>query len=38
MHYAAGMAGSRLVIPAASAGTARNLNTVAALARMALAP
>lgn len=35
VHYGAGMAGSKLVIPAASAGTARNLNTVAALARMA---
>lgn len=36
VHYGDGMANSRLVIPAARAGTARNLNTVAALARMAL--
>ncbi len=33
--YGAGMAASRLVIPAARAGTARNLNTVARLAAMA---
>lgn len=38
VHYVAGMAGSKLVIPAAAAGTARNLNTVAALARMAGEP
>jgi uncharacterized protein (DUF1697 family) len=29
------MAGSRLAIPAAARGTARNLNTVAKLAQMA---
>jgi uncharacterized protein (DUF1697 family) len=35
IHYGAGMAKSKLVIPAAKAGTARNMNTVAALAKMA---
>jgi len=35
IHYGEGMAKSRLVIPTAKAGTARNLNTVATLARMA---
>ena len=35
IHYGEGMARSKLVIPAAKAGTARNINTVAALARMA---
>ena len=35
VHYGEGMAQSKLVIPAAKAGTARNINTVAALARMA---
>jgi uncharacterized protein (DUF1697 family) len=35
IHYGAGMAKSKLVIPAAKTGTARNMNTVAALARMA---
>jgi uncharacterized protein (DUF1697 family) len=35
IHYGEGMATSKLVIPAAKAGTARNLNTVAALATMA---
>jgi uncharacterized protein (DUF1697 family) len=35
VHYGEGMAASKLVIPAAKAGTARNMNTVAALARMA---
>ena len=35
IHYGEGMAKSKLVIPAAKAGTARNMNTVAALARMA---
>jgi uncharacterized protein (DUF1697 family) len=35
VHYGEGMATSKLVIPAAKAGTARNMNTVAALARMA---
>lgn len=31
VHYGDGMAGSKLVIPAAKAGTGRNLNTVAKL-------
>ncbi len=35
VHYGEGMAASKLVIPAAKAGTARNLNTVAKLAGMA---
>jgi uncharacterized protein (DUF1697 family) len=35
IHYGAGMGTSKLVIPAAKAGTARNMNTVAVLARMA---
>jgi uncharacterized protein (DUF1697 family) len=35
VHYGEGMAKSKLVIPAAKAGTARNINTIAALARMA---
>lgn len=35
VHYGDGMAASKLVIPAAKAGTARNLNTVAKLAQMA---
>lgn len=35
VHYGEGMADSKLVIPAAKAGTARNLNTVARLAAMA---
>jgi uncharacterized protein (DUF1697 family) len=35
VHYGDGMARSRLKIPAASAGTARNMNTVAKLAEMA---
>ncbi len=35
VHYGAGMAKSKLVIPTAKAGTARNMNTVATLARMA---
>lgn len=35
VHYGAGMATSKLVIPAARAGTARNMNTVAKLAAMA---
>jgi len=34
VRYPSGMAASRLLIPAAAAGTARNLNTVAALVRM----
>jgi uncharacterized protein (DUF1697 family) len=37
VHYGDGMARSRLKIPAASAGTARNMNTVAKLAEMAAA-
>ncbi len=37
VHYGDGMADSRLKIPAAAAGTARNLNTVAKLAQMAAA-
>ncbi|MBV8592867.1 MAG: DUF1697 domain-containing protein [Caulobacteraceae bacterium] len=35
IHYGEGMAGSRLRVPAARHGTARNLNTVAKLADMA---
>lgn len=35
VHYGEGMAKSKLVIPAARAGTARNMNTVAVLAKMA---
>jgi uncharacterized protein (DUF1697 family) len=35
IHYGEGMAKSKLVVPAAKAGTARNMNTVAMLARMA---
>jgi uncharacterized protein (DUF1697 family) len=35
VHYGDGMAHSRLRIPAASTGTARNMNTVAKLAEMA---
>lgn len=34
VRYPEGMADSKLLIPAAAAGTARNLNTVAALVRM----
>jgi len=34
VHYGDGMADSRLVIPAAKAGTARNMNTVAKLAEL----
>ena len=37
IHYGEGMAKSKLVIPAARTGTARNMNTVATLARMAAA-
>jgi len=37
IFYGDGMADSRLVIPAAKAGTARNMNTVAKLAEMAAA-
>ena len=35
VHYGAGMGTSKLRIPAAKAGTARNMNTVAKLAEMA---
>jgi len=35
IHYSDGMGTSKLVIPAAKTGTARNMNTVAALAKMA---
>ncbi len=35
VHYGEGMAKSKLVIPAARTGTARNMNTVAMLAQMA---
>ncbi len=35
VHYGEGMGSSKLVIPAAKAGTARNMNTVARLAKMA---
>jgi uncharacterized protein (DUF1697 family) len=37
IHYGEGMAKSKLVVPAAKTGTARNMNTVAALAGMAAA-
>ncbi|HSX60148.1 MAG TPA: DUF1697 domain-containing protein [Tahibacter sp.] len=37
VHYGDGMADSKLKIPAAAAGTARNMNTVAKLAEMAAA-
>ena len=35
IHYGEGMAKSKLVVPAAKTGTARNMNTVAALAKLA---
>jgi uncharacterized protein (DUF1697 family) len=35
IHYGEGMGTSKLVIPAAQTGTARNMNTVATLAKMA---
>lgn len=35
VHYADGMGTSKLVIPAAQTGTARNMNTIATLAKMA---
>jgi uncharacterized protein (DUF1697 family) len=35
IHYGDGMAKSKLVVAAAKAGTARNMNTIAALAKMA---
>ena len=37
VHYGDGMADSRLRIPAAKTGTARNINTIAKLAEMASA-
>jgi uncharacterized protein (DUF1697 family) len=38
IHYPSGMGRSRLRIPAAKDGTARNLNTVARLAELAAKP
>ena len=35
VHYGEGMGSSKLIIPAAKAGTARNMNTVATLAKIA---
>jgi uncharacterized protein (DUF1697 family) len=35
IHYRDGIGKSKLVVPAAKSGTARNMNTVAALAKMA---
>lgn len=35
IHYPQGMGQSRLIVPAAKSGTARNMNTVETLARMA---
>ena len=35
VHYGDGMGQSKLVIPAAKTGTARNINTIATLAKMA---
>jgi len=35
IHYGDGMGKSKLVVPAAKAGTARNINTIATLAKMA---
>ena len=35
VHYGAGMASSKLVVPAAKLGTGRNLNTITRLVRMA---
>jgi uncharacterized protein (DUF1697 family) len=35
IHYGDGMAKSKLIVPAAKAGTARNMNTIATLAKMA---
>ncbi|WP_263359210.1 DUF1697 domain-containing protein [Acidicapsa ligni] len=37
VHYGEGMGDSKLKIPTAKAGTARNMNTIAKLAEMALA-
>ena len=38
IHYGDGIAKSKLVVPAAKTGTARNTNTVAALAKIAADP
>ncbi len=38
VHYGDGMGTSKLVIPAAKIGTARNINTIATLAKMAAEP
>jgi uncharacterized protein (DUF1697 family) len=38
VHYGSGMGRSKLKIPAAKTGTARNMNTIAKLAEMASAP
>jgi uncharacterized protein (DUF1697 family) len=38
VHYPSGMGRSKLRIPAAKAGTARNMNTIAKLAEMAAKP
>ena len=38
VHYASGMGRSKLKIPAAQSGTARNMNTVAKLAQIASKP
>jgi len=38
VHYPSGMGRSKLKIPAAKTGTARNMNTVATLAEMASKP
>jgi uncharacterized protein (DUF1697 family) len=35
IHYGDGIAKSKLVVPAAKTGTARNMNTIAALAKLA---
>jgi uncharacterized protein (DUF1697 family) len=35
VHYGDGMGTSKLAIPAAKTGTARNMNTIATLAKMA---
>ena len=35
IHYGEGMGKSKLIVPAAKAGTARNMNTIATLAKMA---
>jgi len=38
IHYGEGMGSSKLKIPAATHGTARNINTVSKLAEMSKAP